>query len=198
MTPLVAVTQRVAIDPRHGERRDALDQRWIAFLAACGAAPLLLPNAPATARQLLEQVPVRGLLLTGGNTLTAYGGDSPERDRTESEALAHARAHSLPVVGVCRGMQMILHAFDVPLDRLDGHAGTTHAITGGRIVNSFHDFGTAGDAGPLRVLARSHDGVVEAVAHPAEPIRGMMWHPERCEVFDRADVQLFREIFHLL
>jgi putative glutamine amidotransferase len=197
VTPIIAVTQRVTIDSRHGERRDALDQRWVAFLAACGAAPLLLPNQPATALQLLAQVPVSGLLLTGGNTLTAYGGDSPERDRTESDALAHARAHALPVMGVCRGMQMILHEFGVPLCRLDGHAGTPHPITGGRIVNSFHDFGTTADAGPLRVLARSDDAVVEAVAHPSEPIRGLMWHPERCQVFDAADVLLFRETFRL-
>jgi putative glutamine amidotransferase len=197
MTPLVAVTQRVAIDPRHRERRDALDQRWTAFLSACGAAPLLVPNTPATAAQLLEQVPVQGLLLTGGNTLAAYGGDAPERDLTELQALAFARARRLPVVGICRGMQLLLHAFNVPLTALSGHAGTSHVVTGGRTVNSFHDFGAVDDAGPLRVTMRSHDAVVEAIAHPTEPICGVMWHPERCDTFDPQDVQLFREAFRL-
>ena len=135
-----------------------------------------------------------GLLLTGGNTLTAYGGDAPERDRTELDTLAFARARGVPVLGVCRGMQVILHAFGVPLRPVDGHAGTRHRVGGSRTVNSFHDFGSTGDTRPLDVLARADDGVVEAMRHPVEPVHGVMWHPERCEPFAEADVRLFRQL----
>jgi putative glutamine amidotransferase len=195
VTPLVAVTQRVAVDARYGERRDALDQRWTPFLAACGLVPLLLPNDLDAALSLLAATPVRGLLLTGGNTLAAYGGDAPERDRVEQEALVFARARRMPVLGVCRGMQVLLHAFGVPLAPVDGHAGRPHGVTGGRTVNSFHDFAAVHDAGPLSVLARADDGVVEAVAHPSERIRGVMWHPERGDAFDDRDLTLVRHLF---
>jgi len=195
MTTLVAVSQRVAVDGRHGERIDALDQRWTVFLSRCGLVPLLLPNDPAAAVALMTAAPVRGLLLTGGNSLTVCGGDAPERDRTELDVLAAARARGLPVLGVCRGLQVLLHAFGVPLRRVEGHAGTWHHVTPSRSVNSFHEFAAVGDAGPLTVLARSDDGVVEAARHPDEPIDGMMWHPERCEPFVDEDVRAFRGRF---
>ena len=195
MTPLVAVSQRVVVDPRHGERRDALDQRWTVFLSVCGLVPLLLPNEPGAAVRLLDAVRVRGLLLSGGNSLANCGGDAPERDRTDLGALAFARSRRLPVLGVCRGMQVILQAFGATLRRVNGHAGTQHEVTASRVVNSFHEFASVGDAGTLEVLARSGDGVVEAARHPAEPIHGIMWHPERCEPFADDDCRLVRRLF---
>lgn len=195
MTDLVAISQRVAIDPNHGERRDALDQRWTAFLAACSLVPLALPNDRAAALALLDAVPVRGLVLTGGNSLAGYGGDAPERDGMELAALAWSRARHLPVLGVCRGMQVVLHAFGVALAPVAGHAGTGHALDNCRHVNSFHDFAARGHAGPLEVVARSGDGVIEAIRHPAEPIHAIMWHPERCPVVAADDISLFRRMF---
>lgn len=195
MTPRVAVTQRVAVDPRHGERWNALDQRWTWFLAACGLAPLPLSNESSAALEILSDVPVRGVLLTGGNTLAAYGGDAPERNRTELDTIAFARARGHPVVGVCRGMQVIQHAFGVPLQHVDGHAGTRHRVGGSRTVNSFHDFASIGDAGPFEVLARAADGVVEEIRHPVDPIHGVMWHPERYALPRPIDIALFRELF---
>lgn len=191
MTTLVAVSQRVAVDPRHGERRDALDQRWGHYLAACGLTPVPLPNHEAAARALVAGLPVAGLLLTGGNSLAEYGGDAPERDAAELAALAEARGRGLPVLGVCRGMQVLLHAFGVALRPVPGHVGT-HSLDDGRTVNSFHDLGAL-DAGPFHVLARAADGVVEAIRHPTERLRAIMWHPERTQPFE--DLDLFKEMF---
>lgn len=195
MTAFVAVSQRVVIESVHGERRDALDQRWTAFLSACGMTPVLLPNDAVAALNILEAVPVRGLLLTGGNSLVEYGGDAPERDRTELACVAHARSRRLPILGVCRGMQVILNVFQVPLRQIGGHAGCLHQLVGGRRVNSFHDFAAMDDCSPLLVAASTEDGVVEAVEHPVEDIHGIMWHPERCQPFDDADLRLFQRIF---
>src|SRR5262245_24760676 len=92
--PLVAVTQRVEVlsmPDGSVERRDALDQAWISFLAACNCAPLLLPNHAQVATQALRDHPVDLLLLTGGNDLVACGGDAPERDETEAMLFALAR-----------------------------------------------------------------------------------------------------------
>ena len=60
MSILVGITQRVAVDPATTERRDALDQRWWAFLTVCGLVPLPLPNHPATAMGVIAAVPVAG------------------------------------------------------------------------------------------------------------------------------------------
>src|SRR5271165_6978792 len=102
----VAITQRVEVVPGFGERRDCLDQAWTRFLAACGLLPVLVPNVTDVALALCERANVSGVLLTGGNDLAALGGDAPERDAVENALLDFAEQHKLPVLGVCRGMQL--------------------------------------------------------------------------------------------
>lgn len=195
---LIAVSQRVDIYPRRGERRDALDQSWARLLAACRLVALPMPNHAATARAMFEAMPVTGLLLTGGNDLARYGGDAPERDETERLLLQQARARRLPVLGVCRGMQVIQDAFGVLQVAVAGHVAVRHRVDGtmrDAEVNSFHAYGATGTVAELEVLARAPDGVVEAVRHRDEPILGQMWHPERESPYDAADLARIRSHF---
>jgi len=193
--PLIAVTQRVVTVPEYGERRDALDQRWTSFLAACGYLAMPVPNDPAVACELVAAAGVSGLLLTGGNDLVAVGGDAPERDATERAVLALVLERGLPVVGVCRGMQVIQSQWGVPLQRVSGHVTPSHeiAVGGARAhVNSYHGFGATTTAGPLEVWAKADDGVVEAVRHCSAPVVGVMWHPERYSDPRPVDIEFFR------
>ena len=127
---LIAISQRVAVDPLYGERRDCLDQAWIKFVVTCGLTPLLVPNDEQAARRLCNAVPISGILLTGGNDLSAYGGDAPERDATENTLIDIAGKLALPVFGVCRGMQMIQQRFGIRLKQVRGphrhEAGNLH------------------------------------------------------------------------
>lgn len=197
MTPIL-VTQRMILDPLHGERRDALDQRWPEFLAACGLLSVPVPNRPDVALGLAEATGAKGLLLTGGGDLAAYGGDAPERDETEHALIAWARARSLPVLGVCRGMQAIQDLFGVGLREVAGHVACRHPLAGGkkkREVNSYHRLGARDSVPALPVVATAPDGVIEALRHASEPIHGIMWHPEREKPFRAEDIALFREVF---
>ncbi|NUO97500.1 MAG: C26 family cysteine hydrolase domain-containing family [Nonomuraea sp.] len=191
----VLVTMNVVADAARRERRDTLDQAWADLLAACGLLPVPVPNRAASVA-LIELA--EGVLLTGGNDLTAYGGTAPERDAVEEALVTAALERRLPVLGVCRGMQLLLHRFGARLEPVDGHVATEHAIEtdeGPRIVNSFHRWAARESAGPLRVTARAADGVIEAVAAPELRLTGLMWHPERRGVADARDTALFRELF---
>ena len=194
----IAITQRVAVIPQYGERRDCLDQAWARFIAACGLLPLALPNIPEVALSLFRNVDVAGLLLTGGNDLAALGGDAPERDATENALVDDAEARGLPVLGVCRGMQLIQQRHAVPLVRVEGHVTPSQIIEINREpmqVNSYHRFAARESRAPLDVWAIAPDGVVKAVRHAARPTTGIMWHPERNTPFSGADVALFRRVF---
>jgi N5-(cytidine 5'-diphosphoramidyl)-L-glutamine hydrolase len=195
---LVAVTQRVAIIPEYGERRDCLDQAWPRFLAACGLTPLALPNVLEVALELCTGAAVSGLVLTGGNDLAECGGDAPERDAVELALLDWAERRGLPVLGVCRGMQVIQQRFGIGLNRVERHVARRQVIRiegEPREVNSFHHFASLESRPPLDVWAVADDGVVKAIRHSTQPITGIMWHPERLSPFSPADTVLFRKFF---
>jgi N5-(cytidine 5'-diphosphoramidyl)-L-glutamine hydrolase len=194
----VAITQRVSVVPAYGERRDCLDQAWTRFLTACGLLPLLLPNVTETALALCEAGGTVGVVLTGGNDLAAWGGDAPERDAVEYALLDWAERRGMPVLGVCRGMQLIQQRFSIALRCVEGHVAQRQVIRidgEPREVNSYHRFAAFDSRPPLDVWAVADDGVVKAIRHSAQPITGIMWHPERSLPFSPADVGLFRRVF---
>lgn len=194
----VAITQRVTVVPEYGERRDCLDQAWPRFIAACGLLPLPVPNVIEVALAMCGGSDIAGLVLTGGNDLAALGGDAPERDATENALLDAAESRGLPVLGVCRGMQLIQQRCAVPLQRVEGHVTRRQIIhiDGEPMeVNSYHRFAARESRPPLAVWAVADDGVVKAIRHTARPTTGIMWHPERNTPFAANDVALFRRVF---
>lgn len=191
---LIGLTQRVEEDAR-GERRDMLDQRWGGFLEACSIAFVPLPNRLPAVQALAPLL--KGVVLTGGGNLAALGGHSPERDEVELWLIAEARSGQWPLLGVCRGMQALTHAFGGCIVHTTGHVATTHMVRGpwgNRMVNSFHDFASTTAPAPLVPMAWTDDGVVEAVRHPDRPMAGLMWHPERRPQPDPQDIALFRTL----
>jgi N5-(cytidine 5'-diphosphoramidyl)-L-glutamine hydrolase len=195
---IVAVTQRVTVVPEYGERRDCLDQAWPRFIAACGLLPLPLPNVVDVALAMCSGTDLAGLVLTGGNDLAALGGDAPERDATENALIDAAESRGLPILGVCRGMQLIQQRCAVPLQRVEGHVTrrqVIHIDGEPSEVNSYHHFGARESCPPLEVWAAAADGVVKAIRHTSRPTIGIMWHPERNAPFAANDVALFRRVF---
>lgn len=199
----IAVTQRIErVIHASGEveLRDALDQAWPAFLAAAGCMAIPLPNHIDLALRMMRELPIDGLLLTGGETLALYGGDSPERDAVEKALLAQVRGFPtpLPVIGVCRGMHVIQDAFGVILVPVEGHVTACQVIDiegAPATVNAYHRWGAHRSPAPLEVWAHAPDGVIKAVRHRTEPLVGIMWHPERRHPFDQRDLDLFASVF---
>lgn len=196
----IFVTQRVTHIAEYGERRDCLDQNWGRFLGACGALPIAVPNDKSLLGLLVEDLAPDGVVFTGGNDLVSLGGDAPERDEAEFFLLDWARAKACPAIGVCRGMQIIQSASGVMLERVTGHVTKHQDVEtdcGRQSVNSYHNFGAYGTSEDLSVWAKAGDGVVEAVRHSADPVLGVMWHPERFEPFRKEDISLFKKHFDL-
>lgn len=191
----VGLTQRVELVEAYSERRDALDQQWCRLLEAQGMVPVPLCNRPVDVKAYLDALDLDAVILTGGNDLVSLGGGAPERDRFEAALIEYCRGNNLPLLGVCRGAQMINAHLGGELVSVEGHVATRHGLHWAdqapadwtRIdqVNSFHNFGIepAGLADSLEPLAWSEDGWVEAFRHPKEEIVGMFWHPEREQPF---------------
>lgn len=195
MTELVAaISQRGMRRPPVDEPGDWLDDRWYPLLRQCGLVALPLPNHLDTARALWRAAQPAALVLSGGNDL-AHLADArdvwPPRDAVELWALDDAEHSRIPVVGICRGAQLLAHRAGSTLLRGPGHAGSRHGvqttITGTFgwpeqfMVTSHHNWTIPGDTIPacLEVLALAADGTVEAFRDRQQPQVGLMWHPER-------------------
>lgn len=204
---IVLVTQRVYVNIDYGERYDQLDQRWITFLQSLDIWPVLAPNNPSLIKKFIEKHSIDGVLLTGGNSLVRYGGDAPERDETEKTLLDWALNKDVPLLGVCRGMQVIQNYYDNELCNVTGHVGERHILSvesGCRLsdsllhypsVNSYHNQGATDVSGDIVKAAESEDGVVMAIEHIDRQVFGVMWHPEREETIQAGDQVLFKYVF---
>lgn len=215
----IAVTQRVAEVTSYRERRDCLDQRWSTLLERSGIIPVLVPNTFSEIETWVASLNIDGCILTGGNDLSTIpeaGSPAPERDRTEAALLDSARAEARPVLGVCRGFQMMNHYLGGSLTPVNEHVATRHTVSpmdpaggpDGPIsahlkrnapleVNSFHDYGISATdlSAELIALLAGDDGSVEAAVHRELPWVGIMWHPEREEPFREHDIGLLGMLF---
>jgi gamma-glutamyl-gamma-aminobutyrate hydrolase PuuD len=191
---VVAVSQRVDTFPEKNETRDALDQRLAAFVASCGYIPVPVPNALGGALcELLMIIQPSAVILSGGNDI----GQSAERDDTERVLLAHAQEQQLPVLGICRGMQMMAHWAGASLHPVNGHIRTRHQLIGtvSAEVNSYHGYSLSACPDGFDVLARSEDGEIEAIRHRSLLWEGWMWHPEREDHFAAHDMHRIKALF---
>jgi putative glutamine amidotransferase len=193
----IGITQRqVAVEGRD-EVRDALDRRLATLLWSEGLCPVPLANAIDDVAAYVAALGLEGLVLSGGDDL----GATPERDIFERACLAVARERGLPVVGICRGLQMINVVCGGTLDAVEGHVAVRHTVSGSLIdgtreVNSFHALGVRpeGLGLDLEALAVAPDGTIEALGHRHLPWRAMMWHPERDEPTDPRDRAFLRAV----
>lgn len=197
---LLAISTRVTENTSYPETRDSLAHDWPVWLDGAGHLPIYLPNRLQNPKAFLSALKVEGLILTGGDSVTPTGDDMNCRDTTERAAIETAIEDSFPIIGICRGLQMLNHVFggeivrDIPANvpASHSHVAQSHPVEllgpfaelAGRpqlMVNSFHNEGVVpqGLAPDLKPFALSDDGLIEGIVHPDLPILAIQWHPER-------------------
>ncbi|MFJ9948302.1 gamma-glutamyl-gamma-aminobutyrate hydrolase family protein [Kitasatospora sp. NPDC091207] len=193
-----------------------LPRTYLDCVSRAGGTPVLLPPQDGGVERLIGALD--GLLLAGGADLdpALYGADphprtgrpQPQRDRWESELLAAALDRDLPVLGVCRGLQLLNVALGGDLvQHLPDESHQTlpaayvrQEVTirpGSRLgavlgasarVNCYHHQAVGRIGGGLLATARSADGGVEALELPGRTFTvAVQWHPET----DPRDLRLF-------
>jgi len=213
MRPVVGVT--CGSIPEGG--RLALDLEYVEALCRAGAVPFVI--APGLPEEALPEVleSLDGLLLSGGpdvdpahfgeDPLPAMGRIDPGRDGVELPLARLALGAGLPILGICRGAQVLNIAAggdiyqDLP-SQLPGCLGhvqqptpmtyPTHGLevrddsllcaitmTTGFRVNSWHHQAVRKPAPGFAVTATAPDGVAEAIEKPGAPfVLGVQFHPE--------------------
>jgi len=182
-------------------------------LRSAGIDPLLV-----TPETRLDSLGGMGLVLSGGSDVdpATYGAEAdplteppdPERDAMEQRLLREALELDLPVLAICRGIQLfnVTHGGGTLIQHIEGHRVPLHdaAVAEGtalarifgsgiRPVNSRHHqiVGRVGDS--LIVSARAADGVIEGLERRDRKFAvAVQWHPEDLMPQDRALFEAFR------
>ena len=222
----------IGITPSHknGMKEYNIKKNYVEAVVAAGGTPLILPvvEDEKIISSYLELID--GLLLSGGidpdpkyweeESEPGMGKIDPLRDEFELFLLTEAIRMDLPLLGICRGLQMLNIAFggtiiqDLSTEKgrylkhmQDApHWYPTHKIeikgesllkkvlgTDIYSVNSFHHqaCGELGDG--LKVTAKTSDGIVEAVeGTDKEFVLGVQWHPETMYNKDRTTLNIFK------
>lgn len=227
MTPLIGITAitRERVSPITDAPHATLNEQYARLCEAAGGAPVVLVpvDDPAAVMDGLD-----ALVLSGGGDVepSVYGGPSedgtemvdPRRDAFELGLLDAARARGRPILGVCRGMQVLNVGFGGTLIgelarstksshyepkrwdstvhsvRMDPASKMSKALGASDIeVNSLHHQAIENLGRGLRAVGWADDGVIEAVEGESEPVFGVQWHPEWMTGADfEAQVRVFQ------
>ena len=192
---------------------------YVRAVERAGGRAVLIPPDDEGIDEVLEALD--GLIFSGGNDLEpeSYGaepdpttnGTNPARDRGELALLTAALARDLPVLAICRGVEVlnVVRGGDLVQHLPDVVGHEEHRAVAGEfsdhavrvdpssrigsvdgVVKSHHHQGLGRLGEDLREVAWAEDGVVEAVEDPAKPfVVGVLWHPEAGE-----DQRLFEQL----
>ncbi len=235
--PLIAVTCSTFYGKPWGEysnnqRLDYVPQEYIASVEMAGGLPLCLPlvEDPETIGAIMERVD--GLILTGGPDINPQFYDQEPRpnlgeidyelDLLELETARMAVDTGRPVLGICRGIQLLAAAFggeliqDIPTetentlnhDQKASKAVMTHKVFIDRSsllheivgqeeiwVNSKHHQAVGTLPQGFAAAAHSSDGLIEAMENPNYPfLLGLQWHPEGTSGVDEPSLRIFQAL----
>ncbi|WP_094603753.1 Putative glutamine amidotransferase [Sporomusa silvacetica DSM 10669] len=213
--PLIGITTSLFLTEggiMNGTKRQFVSDAYIQAVLCAGGVPVLLPIIAEQAAIVEQIAAVDGLLLSGGGDIQpqifgeepmrGLGTVLPERDTHELELVKLALASGKPVLGICRGCQLLNVALGGSIDQHLTEATVQHdqqspgdyaghtvilehdsrlaGIWGDTVMtNSFHHQAIKAVAPGLWITARAKDGVIEAVEHETAPFAvGVQWHPE--------------------
>ncbi len=229
--PIIGISSSVIVDEVGsfaGYKRAYVNKDYVDAVIRAGGVPLIIPFSTDKEVIISQAQLIDGLILSGGHDISPYnygqepsqkiGETFPERDTYEIILLEESKKRNIPILGICRGFQLINVAAggtlyqDLSLipgnilkhNQVSNPTLKTHkveikensfisSIFGKEtMVNSFHHQVINKVANDFIVVAKASDGVVEAIEHKTYKfLVAVQWHPEMLAV----NCEKARELF---
>jgi len=150
----------------------------------------LIPYDYIFSKNRLDQLNFKGVIFSGGNDLYKLNKkkENAMRDRNEIRLLKYVIARKKPILGVCRGFQLISNYFNTPLIRKPNHVRVNHTLylknskfikAKALRVNSYHNYCIENLSKKFNVVSRHLDNTIEIAENIKKNILCLMFHPER-------------------
>jgi gamma-glutamyl-gamma-aminobutyrate hydrolase PuuD len=147
-----------------------------------------------------------GLILLGGGDIYKYNKkkENQIRDKIEIKLFREFYKTNKPILAICRGFQLIMDAYKIPLIKNDGHVRKKHKliIKNSRFikyknlsVNSFHNYSVFKLPNDFKYVSMHQDGSVEIAEHKKKKILCLMFHPERKMNSQKNLLKVLKEFF---
>ena len=167
---------------------DFLDHYWIDYFGKKKSDYKLIPNNTYLSEKILKKINL--LILTGGNDIISNKKESLTRNKIEKNLIKKAIKKKIPILGICRGAQLLNISFGGKIKKVRNQMRTRHNIyiTKNDIikkkilnVNSFHNFGIKKNnlSKKFVKIAFDKEKNIEMFVSKKHKIIGVMWHPER-------------------
>mgnify|MGYP001211471695 FL=1 len=177
---------------------DFVDHYWINYFEKRNYVFYQLPNSKKISNKILGTINnIDLIILPGGNDVFEKDKYSNVRMEIEKNTIFFGLKKNIPILGVCRGMQIINNFFDGKIHRINGHMKKKHNIymktnifgKSKFIVNSYHNYGIKhiSKSKKFNTLATDKNNNIEMFKHKKKEIYGVMWHPERTNNFSMLD-----------
>lgn len=210
MKPVIGITPNYSYD----ERKFSLSEHYSDSIQKAGGTPILLFPGEGEIPAFVDGILFSGggdidPLLFGEEPLKNNGEICPLRDIFELQLCQKALDENLPVLGICRGMQLLCviagghilqdiesqtqsplkHMQEAPrfypthtIDIMEQTLLSSILGEAAVAVNSFHHQAIADPGRGFLVSAKSRDGLIEAMEHKTKDfVLGVQWHPEAME-----------------
>ena len=175
------------------EGRDSIDTSIYSLIADIGLIPLLVPNNPDNIEPLFNLVSksISLVVFTGGNSLSFLDPSDASchlpREGVDEFLYSKCLESSIPMLGICRGMQYISYKLGFLISPIDNHVNLDHNIYFPQTdtttsVNSYHSWSVSyPDTLPvfLDEIAIDDSGNLEMIYSKKLQLMCFMWHPER-------------------
>jgi len=201
MCKVIFISQRIIKTEQ--ETQFSLSNEWTELFNKFKDTTILPLHDNTDLNEIKDKFNVAGIIISGGNDVyneSAYNYysnnnlQSKLRDEFEIKLIKFAKKNKIPLMGVCRGCQLIAYINDFKLVNVSDHVATEHKLIINnksqylnefldktKFVNSYHDYGIEykNENENIVVTCLSEDNNIESLEYKHDKILGIMWHPER-------------------